>query len=233
MSYKIPKNQLKAYRNLVDRANYRINKNYQYILANKIEDDTTKRALLHDYTTPRVIEKTGELILDPFSKTTVFDSKEAFEDYKEHLRQWGKKAPKGVKNFEGYARSVKSVRRGYKLAIEDALKSLATKGNATILDKKGRLPAEIRDRIKNMTTEQITNFFDYVDPTEDYEAGDFDSDRIRTDSMEHFVDDVTARMNALTQMFPNKTKPDTEKLRGAKNTPKKKRRKKSKKNKRK
>lgn len=223
--YRVPIEEVKDYKLLVQRANRRIQKSLQYIQDQNIKEHSTIRALVSDYSDSK--EWTSEKIV--FSGSVKFESKKDYEDYKKHISEWGSKG----KNSEDYERNPEQIRKGYEKAIIKALTTTAIEnGDGAILTKNGRLPYNLAKRIKNMTLEQLTNFFSGGgDPTEDIESARFDSYEYLGVDRETFVSITEARLNSLEELYPDnrpKEQKTIQKNKSKSNKKKSKRRKKSK-----
>ena len=189
--YKVPLSEQKEFDLLVQRANRRIKRSLEYIQKEDIKSESAQRALVSDYTaqsswsTPKTV----------FSRSKVFDSERDYKAYVRHIMQWG--AP------EAYERSVASIRKGYEDNIIKALTTVAIDNGQGVLTKQGRLPGNLAKKIRELSLEQLTNFFEHADPTEIIEAERFNSyDYMGVDRQE-FVDITVARLNSLKEIYPD------------------------------
>lgn len=202
--FTVPSADRKEFDLMVQRANRRIQASLRYIQQNGIESDNAQRALVGDYADINAWHTSKTV----FSRSKTFASEKAYRQYVRHVEQWG------GKNFE---RSVESVKEGYYKAIIQALTTTAIDNGNGVLTAKGTLPGGLAKKIRELSLEQMANFFEHSDPTEDIEYQGFRSDEYIGVDRGEFVDITTARLNALSNIFPNKAP--------AKPTPKKKKRK--------
>ena len=208
--YVIPLSEQKEFNLLVQRANRRIKKSLEYIQQEDIKSDTAQRALVSDYTDTSNWSTSKTV----FSRAKTFNSESAYKAYRRHLEQWGAK--------EGYERSISSIREGYEKAIIKSLTTVAIDNGQGVLTKQGRLPANIAKEIRSLSLEQLTNFFEHADPTEQIEVERFNSyDYLGVDRQE-FVDITKGRINALKELFPSKTPPKPKKKKKKRKSSKKK-----------
>lgn len=190
----VPAGDRKEFDLLVQRANRRIKSSLKYIQQEDIKSDTAQRALVSDY----VDQSSWHSAKTVFSRSKTFASEKAYKQYVRHISQWG------GKEFE---RSVDSVKEGYYKAIIQALTTTALDNGNGVLTEKGRLPSNLAKKIKDLSLEQMTNFFDHSDPTETIESQGWSSDEYIGVDRGEFVDITTAHINSLKQLFPAKTKP--------------------------
>ena len=210
VGYTVPASERKEFDLLVQRANRRILSNMKYIQQEDIKSQTAQRALVGDYMDKG--EWAGSTAV--FSRSKSFTSESAYKAFVRHIEQWGASGDKGE-----FARSRDTLREGYEKAIIKALTTAAIDNGNGVLTKQGRLPANLAKEIRSLSLEQLTNFFDHADPTEDLEVQRFSSyDYLGVDRGE-FVDITRARLNALKQLYPDKapksnaTKPKKKKKR--------------------
>lgn len=210
--YVVPKNQQKLFKNLVQRANRRILKNKSYA------DELEEGIFNPDGTPKRVVDsEKGRKALfgiyfsddnltggrKPFSARTTFESKQAYEDFKDYINAWGKKLPKG--NDDGYEKSIRKVRQHYYRSIMRALDGLVNNIDYPILNEKGKLPEGIRRAVAGLTVDQMANFFDEGDPTDDFEKSGFDSKKYYStvENQQDFIDTVMQRIDLLKKVYPS------------------------------
>ena len=189
----VPAGDRKAFDLLVQRANRRLKSSLKYIQQEDIKSDTAQRALVSDYA-DQSSWHTSKTI---FSRSKTFASEKAYRQYVRHISQWG---------GEKFERSVESVKEGYYKAIIQALTTTALDNGNGVLTAKGRLPNNLAKQIKELTLEQMTNFFDHSDPTETIESQGWSSDEYIGVDRGEFVDITTAHINSLKQLYPEKTK---------------------------
>lgn len=215
--YIVPKAEQKDFDLMIQRANRRIQSAFKYIQQEELKSENAVRALVGDYNNSATwnTEKTV------FSRSKRFSSERDYQQYKRHVEQWG-----GKEN----ARSVDSIKQGYYKSIIKALTTVAIdNGAGDIMTKNGRLPGNIAKKVKNMTLEQMVNFFDHGDPSDEIEKNAFDSkDFIGVDRTE-FVDITEGYINRLIELFPAKEKSISTPKRKRKGPPPKKRKRKAKK----
>lgn len=186
--YIVPESDRLEFDRMIQRANRRIQSNLKYIQQEGIQSEAATRALMGDYGTP----ETWHTSKTVFSRSIKFESKKDYESYKRHVQQWGgKEAP----------RTVDGLKQGYEKAIVKALTTAAIDNNIPL--ENGRLPGNIRNKIKGLTLEQMTHFFYNSDPVDDLEYlpySEVDFNGVDTDG---FIDNVDSIINSLQQIYPN------------------------------
>ena len=187
--YTVPESERKEFDLLVQRANRRIKSNLKMIEKNNITSSTAKRALVSDYEDASSwhTEKT------PFSRSKTFDSEKDYKQFMRHVSQWG---------GEDFSRSEEAIRERYYKSIIQALTTTALDNGNGVLTKTGRLPGNLAKKIRELSLEQLTNFFDHADPTESIETQGWGSDLYLGVDKKEFVDITVAHINALKQIFP-------------------------------
>lgn len=197
--FTIPRDNWREFDNLVQRANRKILSNMAYIQKEDIKSDVTKRALLSDYadTTAWHTQKVT------FSRSKRFGSQKEYEQTIRHLRKWGDSS------FEDY-KDPEALKQGYYKSIIRALTTTAIE-NGGILDERGNLPRNIKRRIKNLSLEQMANFFDHGDPSEQLEKQGFSSDDFLGVDEDEFNETLDGMLNKLRQLYPKKRKPRKDK----------------------
>lgn len=200
--FTVPAGERKDFKLLVQRANRTIKANEKYLNDNQMTSDRVKRELLGDYMSKSnwQSEKTA------FSRSIEFESEKEYQAYKKHLQRWG-----GVNAEKG--------REGTKQRLyENIVKSLNTTADIYgqgVKDNTGHLPKEITDRLDDMNVEQLSNFFDIADPTEDIEHQSWSYEEYQEGvDRDTFVDITTARLNYLEQVVPKKKSTVKKKKRG-------------------
>ena len=209
-TFRVPAELRKDYNLLVQKANRQIMKNLKYIQQEDIKDQRVHEALLG----VKVDHSNWHTQKTPFSRSVVFKSRKtedgrtitAEQQYKSYVRA-----------LERYSeRDIEEVRDGYYKNIIQALTTMAIEtGN---LDEKGKLPANLARRIKNLSTEQLIHFFD-DDPTERIEGARWGSDDYEGADMEQFIDVTVGHLQALRKLYPKPRKPRSDK--GKKRGPRK------------
>lgn len=190
--FRVPIAEQIEFDRMVQRANRRIKASLKFIQKEEISDANTIRSLVSDYGDP-VNWNTSKTI---FSRSKWFESEKDYQQTKRHIEEWGKEGDK-------YDRSVESIKKGYYDNIIKALTTIAV-DNPGVMTKNGRLPGNLAKKIRELSLEQLTNFFEYADPTEDIESQRFSSyDYLGVDRQD-FVDITMARLNALKKIIPDK-----------------------------
>lgn len=203
----IPRDNWKEFDRLVQRANRKILSNMAYIQKEEIKSDVTKRALLSDYA-DRSAWHTQKIT---FSRSKRFTNEKEYEQTVRQLEKWGNPNSGDYKDPE-------SLKAGYYKSIIRALTTTAIE-NGGILDEKGNLPRNIKRRIKNLSLEQMANFFDHGDPSEHFEKQGFSSDDFLGVDEDEFIETLDGTLNKLRKLYPKKRKPRKDK--GKKRKPKK------------
>lgn len=188
----VPASERKDFRLLVQRANRTIQANLKMIENEKVETERTKRALLGDYVNKSAWSSQKTV----FSRSIKFETERDYKAYIRHLQRWG---------GSDSERSVSGTRgRIYKNIIK-ALNTTADIYGQGVKDESGYLPKEITDRLKKMSTEQLMNFFDIADPSEDIEYQSWSYEEFQEGvDRETFVDITVGRLNYLEQVVKDK-----------------------------
>ena len=193
--YIVPTDARAEYRRIIQRANRRILANLNYLSENKIRDNHIKVLLAGDFTN----KQKWSTQKSPFHTRTTFESEKAYKAYMTHVMQWGEDTGKKGE----YQRSVNSLKEGYKSSIYKALNGLINHKGISLEEYGGDLPPELKSRLENLTLEQMTHFFRYIDPnTGDLE--EFDSDQLASDTVESFIDYVGTIMRSIEHFYPRK-----------------------------
>lgn len=188
--YRVPADQQAEFNLMIQRANRRIKSSLKFIQSEDIKSENARRALLGDYASPSAwhTEKT------PFSRSKIFASEKEYKQFTRHVEQWG---------GHDFKRSAETIKEGYYKSIISALTTVAIdNGGGGILDKRGRLPTKITKALRGLSLEQISNFFDHADPTEDIEYYGFSSDEYYGVDRDEFIDITMGKINALKELFP-------------------------------
>lgn len=210
--FTVPAGERKDFKLLVQRANRTINANLKFIQKEDIQTGRAKRQLMSDYIDKSAwhTEKTA------FSRGIKFESEKAYKDYVRQLNRWG---------GEGAEKSVKGTKQRIYESIIKSLNTTADIYGQGVKDDSGHLPKEITDRLEKMSVEQLLNFFDIADPTEDIEHQSWSYEEYQEGvDRDTFVDITTTRLNYLEQIVPNKSPVKQTKNRKTKSVIKKKKR---------
>ena len=186
--YIVPASDRREFDRMVQRANRRINANLKYIQQENIKSESAQRALMSDYAdrsnwnTPKTV----------FSRSIKFNSKKEYEQYKRHVMQWGAESPE---------RTVEGLKEGYERAIIKSLTTAAIDNNIPL--KNGRLPGNIRSKIKGLSLEQMTHFFHNDEPVSDMEYLPYSEVDFNGVDEDGFIDNVDTIINSLQNIYPN------------------------------
>lgn len=186
--YVVPASDRREFDRMVQRANRRINANLKYIQQEDIKSESAQRTLMSDYAdrsnwnTPKTV----------FSRSIKFNSKKEYEQYKRHVMQWGAESPE---------RTVEGLKQGYEKAIIKSLTTAAIDNNIPL--ENGRLPGNIRQKIKGLSLEQMTHFFHNDEPVSDMEYLPYSEVDFNGVDERGFVDNVDTIINSLQQIYPN------------------------------
>lgn len=194
--YVIPVEDRKDFDLLVQRANRRIKASLKYIQKEDIKSESAQRALVSDYYNQSAWYTSKTV----FSRSKTFANEKAYRSFIRHVEQWG---------GTSFDRSVTKVKEAYQKSIIRALTTTAIDNGNGVLTPSGRLPGGIAKQIKELSLEQLTNFFDHSDPTESIEYQGWASDMYLGVDSGEFVDITTAHLNALRTLFPAKPKKAT------------------------
>lgn len=210
--YKVPAELRQDYNLLVQKANRRIMQSLAYIQKENIKSEQFQRALVSDYYN----KSTWISSKTVFSRSVVFKSKKEYDQKLRLLNRWASdKYNDDNGNFD-VTLKIEEVRNNYYQNIIQSLTTLAMDtGN---LDEKGKLPANLANRIKNLSTEQLIHFFD-DDPSERIEGARWGSDDYEGADMEQFIDVTVGHIKALRKIYPKPRKPRSDK--GKKRGPRK------------
>lgn len=189
-SFIIPEEERKDFDLLVQRANRRIISNMKYIQKEEIKDPATQRALIGKFTDP--LEWQGRKTA--FSRSVRFSSE---KEYKQYLRT--------VDKFGSLEepRTVEGLREGYAKAIIKSLTTVAI-DNPGVLTAKGRLPANIAKKVREMSLEQMKHYFEEGDPADDIEYLPYSGEDYYGVDRQQFVDITMKRLNTLKEIYPSK-----------------------------
>lgn len=193
--FTVPAGERKDFKLLVQRANRTITANLKFIDKEDVQTGRAKRQLLGDFIDKNAwhTEKTA------FSRGIKFESEKAYKDYVRQLQRWG---------GEVAEKSVKGTKQRIYESIIKSLNTTADIYGQGVKDDSGHLPKEITDRLEKMSVEQLLNFFDIADPTEDIEHQSWSYEEYQEGvDRDTFVDITTTRLNYLEQIVPNKSKP--------------------------
>lgn len=190
--FTVPSADRKEFDLMVQRANRRIQASLKYIQKEGITSDNAQRALVSDYGDINTWHTSKTV----FSRSKTFASEKAYRQFVRHVEQWGGKE---------YDRSVERVKEGYYKAIVQALTTTAIDNGNGVLTAKGKLPGNLAKKIRELSLEQMANFFEHSDPTEDIEYQGWASDDYIGVDRGEFVDITTSHLNALKQLFPDKS----------------------------
>lgn len=186
--YVVPASDRREFDRMVQRANRRINANLKYIQQEDIQSEFARRALMSDYAdrsnwnTPKTV----------FSRSIKFNSKKEYEQYKRHVMQWGD---------EKAERTVEGLKAGYEKEIIKSLTTAAIDNNIPL--NNGRLPGNIRQKIKGLSLEQMTHFFHNDEPVADMEYLAYSEVDFNGVDEQGFIDNVNTIVSSLQQIFPN------------------------------
>ena len=197
--FRVPLSEQTEFDRMVQRANRRIKASLEFIQKEDIKSESTIRSLVSDYGSPSKESWASDKTV--FSRSKWFDSEKEYNQFKRHLEEWGKEG-------KNYDRSIENIKKGYYDNIIKALTTIAV-DNPGVMTKNGRLPGNLAKKIRELSLEQLTNFFEYADPTEDIESQRFSSyDYLGVDRQD-FVDITMARLNALKTIIPDKRVKET------------------------
>lgn len=188
--YRVPKDQQTEFDRMVQRANRRIKASLKYIQQENIKSDHTIRSLVSDYGDP----STWATSKTTFSRSKWFNSEKDYKDFKRHVGEWGAK--------DTFARDPEEIKADYVEAIIKSLTKVAV-DNPGVMTKNDRLPGNLSKKIRELSLEQLTEFFEYADPTEDIESNRFSSVDYEGVDREDFVAVTMARLNGLKELVPD------------------------------
>lgn len=189
--YVIPLSERAEYYKAVQRANRRIKANIEYMRKNGIVTQPAQRSLVSDYSDVDNwnSEKT------PLSRRVTFNSEREYNQYLRRVLEWG--APDNP-------RSVENVKESYIKAIIRSLTTSAIDNNIPLENNK--LPGNIANKIRGLTLDQLTHFFDMDDPVADMDYLPYSEIDFNGVDRDGFVKNVDSIINSLKDVFPNKNK---------------------------
>ena len=171
--YRVPTNEVKQYKNLVKRAENRVQKN----LAELKRTHTTKQTAVNAFVGMYSRKKNWYNDKSIFTQKTIFESKEDYLDYIEELAKWGGETALGKKNPMSY----ENIRKAQEKRIIKTYTGIAIKMGIRL--EGGKLPQTMLDTIQKMSDDQIFNFYGLSDPQEDYEI-----EKLKYDNIEYASD---------------------------------------------
>lgn len=192
--YIVPVEEQKEFQLLVQRANRRMQSNLKYIEKEGITSEAGQRALVGDYT-DRSAWSSSKTV---FSRSKTFESEKEYKQFRRHIEKWG--GP----DFE---RSPDKIKEGYYKAIIQALTTTAIDNGNGVLLKSGKLPGNLAKHIRDLSLEQMSNFFAYNDITENIESQGWRSDEYIGVDRGEFVEITKSHINSLKQLYPTKSIP--------------------------
>lgn len=210
--YIVPTDARAEFKKTIQRANRRILSNVNYISENNVRDRYVQNMLAGDYSR----KKNWATKSTPLSSSTRFKSEADFKAFMEYISRWSE--DRGKRG--DYAASPKTIIEGYKSHIYGTLNGLARNRSISLEKWGGDLPPEVKEKLESLSLEQITQFYDYVDPF--LGEQDFDSEQVGEGSVEDYVDYIEGRLSALQKYFPHNPKPKPKKKRKKKRSTKRK-----------
>lgn len=181
--FKVPEAERHAFKILVQKANRTIKSNLKYIDKHNVRDSKTIRSLVFNYFDEDnwAKNKKGQRAKSPLSRSVIFSSEDDYKSYVRHLEKMA-------------GRNVKQKATDYREAILDALQRIANKHDVQLPNNK--IPQEIVDSVNSMSIEQLENWFEFGDPSDDIEEHKFGSlEYVGVSGYEQFRD-ITLGRNA-------------------------------------
>lgn len=206
-NYQIPKEERAEYYKFIQRANRRIKANIKYANENNIQTFRLKRRLTGGFDDILNWQTRG----NPLSRSTKFESKEDYEDFRELVENWGGQVTKtGKSSSRGkfFSSHPELLKQDYKNSIINALNR--TLINKNIPTENGRIPRGIMRKINSMSLEQLANFFG-EDVDEEMENHAFDSDSVQYGDADSFNNYVESQLSWLEKTFPASQEPKVKK----------------------
>lgn len=182
-NYSVPEEMRHDYKMLVQRANRHIKALEKAMIQEGINDPDSQFRLLGQY----VDREQWHTKSTPLSRSVVFKSKTAFEQYEQHLKKIAE-------------RDIRSIKKGYRDSVVGQLYHIAINNNISMPN--GKLPKEMIAKVDSMTLPQLLHWFDMGDIEDDMEA-----QRVGTDDFafvtdwEDFVDTFDTRMADLQRVY--------------------------------
>lgn len=195
-AYVVPTAEQAEFKKIVQRANRRILSNRRYLQDNGIKDPYLTVRLVGDYSK----KKAWATQKSPLSSSTRFESEAEYRDFMRFINRWGE--DRGKRG--DFAASPESIHRSYREHIYSTLNGLASNRGISLEAWGGDLPPDIRAKLDGLTLEQITRFYDYVDP--DLGEQEFDSEQVGEGSIEDYTEYIDGRLSALQRYYPKKLK---------------------------
>ena len=185
----VPEKERREFDLMVQRANRRIKSNFKYLSQAGITNENTTRALVGKY------EDLSEWSTDKtvFSRSKTFENSQAYEAFKRHVGQWGNKKS---------SRTVDAVKEDYIKSIIQSLTTSAINNNVTL--ENDRLPGNIKAKLKSLSLNQLTHFFESSEPVDDLEYMPYSEVDFTGVDSKGFVENVDTIINSLRQVYPNR-----------------------------
>lgn len=191
-AYVVPTDARAEYRALIQRANRRVQANLKYIQDNEIRDNQVKTMLVGDFSSKR----TWATPKMPFSSSTKFESKKAYDQYIRQVMKWGEDT--GTKG--SFPAAPDNIAGEYKESILKAINGLVRNKGISLEDWKGNLPPELMDELDSLSIEQMTHFFRSVDPSGEVEL--FDSDQVEYEEIDDFLTYIFGIVGEVKKFYP-------------------------------
>lgn len=197
--YIIPTDARAEYRKLIQRANRRILSNLKYIKDEGIRSKQIKTGLVGDFHS----KKKWATQKSPLSSSTKFKSEAEFKQFMRFVNKWGEDTGRRG----GFAADPNEKRERGKESIYKALYGLSANKGISLEKWKGELPPDMVEKINNLSLEQMSKFFDYVN-----ESGEeliYDSDQVAEGDVEDMIDYINGRLSEVIKFFPRPEKKRT------------------------
>lgn len=196
--YVVPPADRARFNSYIQRANARIKANLAYIEAEDITDIDVKQSLVFDF--HRRSTWAGEKT--PLSRSTRFESVEAYKAFMSFIEQWGEDT--GIRG--DYRSSPTRVAQGYREAVYKGISGMIRNKGISLEEWGGDLPPELIDKIDNLSLTQLRHFFKYMDLDDGGDLVEYDSDGVRYGDVEDLLDYLHGHIRALEKYYPKRAK---------------------------
>ena len=201
MAYVVPKSDQKAYRQMIQRANRRVQSNIKYVRDNGISDNYVRTMLTGDFMNKRRWANTKS----PFSSRTQFESEHEYQQYLRFVSRWGEDTGRRG----GHKADPRAMEESYRDSITLAINGLIRNRGISLEEWNGDIPPELKAELKGLSLEQMTHFFRSVDP--DGQVDLYDSDQVGYEDVDDFIAYIFGIIGELKKFYPVAEKKVTKK----------------------
>lgn len=198
--YIVPTDSRAEFRQMIQRANRRVQSNLKYLKDNGIRDHQVRTMLVGDFGSKRKWATKNS----PFSYKTSFASEREYQEFMKYVSRWGEDTGKRG----GHKADPKAIEEAYRRTIYKAINGLIRNKGISLEEWGGDLPPDIKKRLDRLSLEQMTHFYRYTDPNEGG-VEVFDSDQVDNEDVEDFIDYLSGNLSAVEKFYPKAEKKTT------------------------